>query len=88
MLDRQVRITNQLGLHARAAAKLVKLVNTLDSKVVLKSSGSQADAASILDILGMAAGFGTLIDIIVEGADEDIAMSQIEGLFLAGFGEL
>ena len=88
MLERRVRIINQLGLHARAAAKLVKLVNTCDSTVVLKSDGGEADAAAILDVLAMAAGYGTFVEIVVDGPDEQEAITKIAELFLDGFGEL
>lgn len=88
MLERRVRIINQLGLHARAAAKLVRLANTFQSSVVLRTDCNEADAASILDVLAMAAGYGIFVEIIVEGPDEQDAMAEIEQLFRDGFGEL
>jgi phosphocarrier protein HPr len=88
MLERRVRITNQLGLHARAAAKLVRLSARFDAAVTIRFGGSTADAASILDVLTLAVGYGNYVDISADGPDETAALDQIEKLFIDGFGEL
>ncbi len=88
MLDRRIRIVNPLGLHARAAAKLVRLVNEHRSSVLLRCNSSEADAASILSILALAAGQGANIVVAVEGPDEGETLELIEELFRDGFGEL
>lgn len=88
MLDRRIRIINQLGLHARAAGKLVRLVDLFRASVILRCNGNEVNAGSILDVLAMAAAYGTIIEIVVNGPDEEEAMSRIEELFLDGFGEL
>lgn len=88
MVERRVRITNQLGLHARAAAKLVRLSSSFASNVMLHHGESAANAASILDVLTLAAGYGKYIDVVVDGPDESTAIDQIEQLFMDGFGEL
>jgi len=89
MLEREVSITNVLGLHARAAAKLVRLANTLKSSVTLtrKDNEIMADGKDILSILQLAAGFGVDISIVVEGPDEADAIERISKLFADKFGE-
>jgi phosphocarrier protein HPr len=88
MLERRIRIVNQLGLHARAAAKLVRTATRWRSAVTLRYDGTEADAGSILDVLALAAPFGAQLDIVVDGPDEEETIAVIEGLFLDGFGEL
>lgn len=87
MLEQRVRIINQLGLHARAAAKLVKLSAGFSSVIVLSFGDATANARSILDILGLGAGCGKNIDISVDGPDETEAMKSVAALFRDGFGE-
>jgi phosphocarrier protein HPr len=87
MVERRLRINNQLGLHARAAAKLVRLSAGFASSVTLRNGDATADATSILDVLTLAAGYGKYVDIVTDGPDEATAMDQIERLFVEGFGE-
>lgn len=90
MLERTVTVINPLGLHARAAAKLVRLANGFESKVSLQKLDSDviADAKSILSLLYVAAGKGSVVCITVEGPDESEAAAAIEQLFSSGFGEI
>ena len=88
MLERRFQVVNPLGLHARAAAKLVRLVNEHRSRVTLRSGSSEANAASILSILAMAATHGSVVDVTVDGPDELITVELIHELFRTGFGEL
>jgi len=90
MLKRQVRVTNSLGLHARAAAQLVKLANRFRSRITLKrpDNGVTANAKSILSVLNIAAGYGAELEITVDGEDEVAAADAIEKLFMTGFGEI
>jgi len=80
-------IKNKLGLHARAAASLVKLTNKFNSDIKIIKEGTQADGKSILGILSFAAIKGTAITIVTEGEDADTAISDIEKLIESGFGE-
>ena len=84
-----VKIVNRLGLHARAAAQLVKLAGKFQSKITLiKEDGCTfANAKSILSILTLASSMGTVLTIETEGEDEKDAHLAIEQLFLSGFGE-
>jgi phosphotransferase system HPr (HPr) family protein len=90
MIERTLLIKARLGLHARAAAKLVRAVSDFQSQVRLRRlDGSQsADAKSILSVLMLAASCGTELQAIVEGVDEEAAMNAVAQLFADGFGEL
>ena len=87
MVERTLTVTAPLGLHARAAARLVRLVSGFHCKVELArvDSGLSADAKSILSILMLAASRGTQLRACAEGADEEAAMSAIDQLFSDGF---
>ena len=89
MRETTLALTNRMGLHARAAAKLVRLAKSVESRVTVTASetGKTADAISILDLLSIAATFGTNLDIAVDGPDEVEAIRQIEELFVSRFDE-
>jgi phosphocarrier protein HPr len=90
MREGTVTIINPLGLHARAAAQLVRLAGTFQSKIIITrmSSGVFADAKSILSVLTLAASLGTVLGLTADGNDEDDAFEAIERLFVSGFGEM
>jgi phosphocarrier protein HPr len=90
MLERTLTVRARLGLHARAAAKLVRVASCFNSKVELKriDSGISADAKSILSVLMLAASRGTALQANVDGTDEEAAMTALDQLFADGFGEL
>lgn len=77
MLNQRVTITNKLGLHARAAVKLVNLANRFEASVKIEKDGSEIDGKSILGILTLAAVQGSEITLKVDGRDEDMAMQAI-----------
>ena len=89
MLEDQVKIVNRLGLHARAAAQLVRLAGKFKSKITLQRADNQvvADAKSILSVLTLAASKNVELEIKVEGGDEAEAMRAIKEIFEKGFGE-
>ena len=89
MLKAELTVSNELGLHARAAAQLVKCVSLFKSSVTLKRPGSgvSADAKSILSILSLAATKGTVLEIFIDGGDENEAMLAIQRSFASGFSE-
>ena len=89
MLNFQLTVSNELGLHARAAAQLVKCVSFFDSTVTLNRPGSgiSADGRSILSILALAATKGTVLDISIDGSDENAAKAAVERAFAIGFSE-
>ena len=90
MLERRVEVINELGLHARAAAQLVRLARKFSSRITLtrEDNGDSANAKSILSLLYLAAAKGVMITLTVEGDDEGDAINAVESLFLEGFGEM
>jgi phosphotransferase system HPr (HPr) family protein len=90
MIESAVKIINPLGLHARAAAQLVRLAGGFKSKITLirKDNGVMADAKSILSVLTLAAAKGTELQLNVEGIDETEAAEFITKLIANGFGEI
>jgi len=89
MIERTFTITGRLGLHARAAAKLVRLTSEFQSDISLRRPDGNltADAKSILSVLMLAASRGTELQACVEGADEELAMNAMAELFADGFGD-
>lgn len=87
MLKARLTVSNDLGLHARAAARLVKCVAEFESKVTITRPDLEveADARSILSVLTLSASKGTELEVTVEGADEVKAMSAVEAIFADGF---
>jgi phosphocarrier protein HPr len=90
MLERTLTIINPLGLHARAAAKLVRVSSKYKSAICLRKvdTGVSADAKSILNLLYVAAGSGSVVLVTIDGPDEGEAANAIEDLFRTGFGEI
>ncbi len=90
MVETRVRLVNPLGLHARAAAKLVELASQFSSKILLcrLPSEDRANAKSILDLLALGAAVGTTIHITADGVDEVKALEDISRLLETGFGEI
>ena len=90
MLEGKVKIVNPLGLHARAAAQLVRLAGGFKSSIKLRrvDNGVTADAKSILSVLTLAAAKGIELELKVEGEDEAEAFESIERKFAEGFGEI
>jgi phosphocarrier protein len=82
-----IRISNKLGLHARASAKLTKLAAGFKSEVHLSRNGRRVNAKSIMGVMMLAAGMGTEIEIETEGEDEAAAMQALRDLIEARFGE-
>jgi phosphocarrier protein len=87
MVEKEIQVVNKLGLHARAAAKLVSLASGFKSSVDLTREGRTVNSKSIMGVMMLAASKGTLLRIKTEGSDEIEAMRQIEELFANRFGE-
>ena len=88
MISRDIEIKNKLGLHARAAAKLVHTAARFTSDIKIKKGREEVDAKSILGILLLAAARGTTITISANGPDEEAALAAIELLFETKFDEV
>lgn len=87
MIERELEIVNRLGLHARAAAKLVHLTGRFSSQVRLRKDGEEVDAKSILGVLLLAAAQGSRIVVRCDGEDENEAMLAISELIENRFDE-
>ncbi len=87
MIEREMEICNRLGLHARAAAKLVHVTGRFSSQVKLQKDGEEVDAKSILGVLLLAAAQGSRIVVRCDGEDETDAMQAIAELIANRFDE-
>jgi phosphocarrier protein HPr len=87
MIECEVEIRNRLGLHARAAAKLVHVTGRFSSQVKLQKDGEEVDAKSILGVLLLAAAQGSRIVVRCDGEDETEAMRAISELIANRFDE-
>ena len=80
-------ILNELGLHARAAAKVVSIATEFESTITISKDGKNADARSIMRLLMLSASQGSRISVEVDGTDQKDAMKSIEKLFNNKFDE-
>jgi phosphocarrier protein len=87
MTRAEVMIVNKLGLHARAAAKLVHTASAFESEIFVGTEHEEVNAKSILGILTLAATKGTPLMVRADGADEEQAVEAISALFADKFGE-
>jgi phosphocarrier protein HPr len=89
MPENTVQIVNPLGLHARAAAKLVRLAGEYQSSITITrpSCGKTADARSILSVLELGAKHGSMVIVRAHGEDSQAALDAMTKLFGSGFGE-
>ncbi|MFQ5755152.1 MAG: HPr family phosphocarrier protein [Acidiferrobacterales bacterium] len=82
-----ITILNRLGLHARAAAKFVSLASEFESEITLTRDGKQVNGKSIMGIMMLAAGQHVVLELHVDGADEEQAMAKLSALVSERFGE-
>jgi phosphocarrier protein HPr len=87
MIKRSITISNKLGLHARASAKLTKLAGSFQSEVFMARNERRVNAKSIMGVMMLAAGIGSTVELEVSGADEQAAMDALIGLIDDKFGE-
>ena len=87
MLQKEVTIVNKLGLHARAAAKLVTLASSFSSEIDISRDGQTVNGKSIMGVMMLAASRGTSIVIRASGDDEEEAAASLEDLVQNRFGE-
>jgi len=87
MKKRELLIDNKLGLHARAAAQIVKTASAFSAKISLSKDGIDVDGKSIMGIMMLAAAKGSMVMVQVDGTDEDQALAGMELLFKNKFGE-
>ncbi len=87
MIRTTINISNKLGLHARASAKLTKLAGGFRSEVFMSRNGRRVNAKSIMGVMMLAAGMGAEVEIEVEGDDEQAATAALLTLINDKFGE-
>jgi phosphocarrier protein HPr len=87
MLTQTITITNKLGLHARASAKLTQTAAKYQSDIWLSRNGRRVNAKSIMGVMMLAAGLGAEVVLEAEGPDESEAMGAVSTLFADKFGE-
>jgi len=87
MIRKELKITNKLGLHTRAAAKLVTCAGTFSSRIRLECKGRQMNGKSIMEVMMLAAAQGSVITLSIEGEDEVAASIALERLIVDRFGE-
>ena len=87
MIEKEIKIINKLGMHARAAAKFVRLASRFQADIRLIKDGRRVNGKSILGILMLAAAQGSILQLSVEGSDEAKAFVELEHLIENRFGE-
>jgi phosphocarrier protein len=80
-------IANELGLHLRAAGDLVRAAEKFKSRVLVRASGLEANAKSVLSVMSLAAGKGTFLEFAAEGPDAEAAVKALAALVAQKFGE-
>ncbi len=86
-LSRQFLIVNKRGLHARASAKFVQMVEGFDARVTVSKDGTSVGGTSIMGLMMLAASTGCSIDVLAEGPQATEALDALEGLIANRFGE-
>ena len=87
MAQLDIVVSNKLGLHARAAAKLTQLASHFNSEIFISKGAQRVNAKSIMGVMMLAAGLGTTVKIDATGGDADRALTEIQALFDDKFGE-
>ena len=87
MLEREITISNKLGLHARASAKLVQELHAYQASAFIACRGKEVNAKSIMGVMMLAAGLGAAVKLRTDGSDEDAAMNAMVDLFERKFDE-
>ena len=87
MIDTSLDVINKLGLHARASGKLIEVTSKYRSNIQLGNGKELIEAKNIMSLLMLGAGKGITLRLVIEGADEEKALSEIQALFAAKFYE-
>ena len=87
MIKSEITITNKLGLHARASAKLTQSASGFKSAVWISRNGRRVNAKSIMGVMMLAAGLGANVEVEADGPDEEAALAAVQALFADKFGE-
>lgn len=88
MLTREVTITNRAGLHTRPASMIVRTASRFQSEFFIRKDGYEINGKSIIGVMTLAAEQGAKLMLILNGADEQVAVEALATLFEQGFGEV
>lgn len=86
-MTQEITITNKLGIHARPAAQMVKTANTFDAEITIEKDGEEVDGKSIMGLMMLAAGHGSILRITTEGPQAEDALKAIIDLIGRDFEE-
>ncbi len=86
-MTRSYEITNRLGLHARAAAQLVQIASGFSAEFTLRKGEQSVNGKSIMGVMTLAAEFGSELELVADGVDEEFLIDEISELFASKFGE-
>jgi len=87
MLQKAIKVTNKLGLHARPSALLVRAATKYRSEFFIEKDGIKVNGKSIMGVMMLAAEFGSTLNLIADGVDESYLLDEIAQLISSGFGE-
>ena len=87
MVEREIKVTNRAGIHARPAAMIVQTASRYDSRIMLGKDSEAINAKSIMGIITLGAGYDTVLKLSVEGSDEQEAADAVATLFENRFQE-
>ena len=88
MPSKQLTISNNLGIHARPAAQFVKAASKFESDIRVEKDGEEVDGKSIMGLMMLAAGHGSVLTIVAEGTDAEDALKELENLAARNFEEI
>ena len=86
--SKELTISNKLGIHARPAAQFVKMASQFDSEIRVEKDGEEIDGKSIMGLMMLAAGHGSILTVNAEGADAEEALNALEALVIRDFEEI
>ena len=87
MLSKEVTVPNKLGIHARPAAQFVKTASQFEAEIRVEKDGEEINGKSIMGLMMLAAGHGSVLKLIAEGPDAEEALEVLENLVARNFGE-
>ena len=87
MLSKEVTVSNKLGIHARPAAQFVKTASQFEAEILVEKDGEEINGKSIMGLMMLAAGHGSVLKLIAEGPDAEEALQSLEDLVVRNFGE-
>ncbi|HCQ32424.1 MAG TPA: HPr family phosphocarrier protein [Verrucomicrobiales bacterium] len=87
MPSKEITVSNKLGIHARPAAQFVKMASEFKAEIRVEKDGEEVDGKSIMGLMMLAAGHGSVLKMIAEGPDADEALQSLEDLVVRNFGE-